>query len=131
MRANKAGDSRLWRQKFALSPHAQVTQQNAALVEEAASAAESLSEEAQMLDRLMAHYQLEGAASAGGVTPAAAVPSQRAPARPSAQPERRKAGRPWSQKARSAQTGAPAAAASPSVPALAKASGGDAEWTEF
>jgi methyl-accepting chemotaxis protein len=36
----------------------QVTQQNAALVEEAASAAESLSEEAQHLDRMMANYQI-------------------------------------------------------------------------
>jgi methyl-accepting chemotaxis protein len=36
----------------------QVTQQNAALVEEAASAAESLSEEAQHLDRMMGNYQI-------------------------------------------------------------------------
>jgi PAS domain S-box-containing protein len=41
----------------------QVTQQNAALVEEAASAAESLSEEAQHLDRMMSNYQI---ASGGG-----------------------------------------------------------------
>ena len=42
----------------------QVTQQNAALVEEAASAAESLSEEAQHLDRMMANYQI--ASGSGG-----------------------------------------------------------------
>jgi PAS domain S-box-containing protein len=46
----------------------QVTQQNAALVEEAASAAESLSEEAQHLDRMMANYQIApGGGSQGSV----------------------------------------------------------------
>jgi len=44
----------------------QVTQQNAALVEEAASAAETLSEEAQHLDRMMANYQIAGGSAAHG-----------------------------------------------------------------
>ena len=48
----------------------QVTQQNAALVEEAASAAESLSEEAQHLDRMMANYQI----ASGSETHGAAAP---------------------------------------------------------
>ncbi len=46
-----------------------VTQQNAALVEEAASAAESLSEEAQHLDRMMANYRI----AAGGEAHSAAA----------------------------------------------------------
>jgi methyl-accepting chemotaxis protein len=49
---------------------AAVTQQNAALVEEAASAAESLSEEAQHLDRMMANYQIaSGSGSQGSGVP--------------------------------------------------------------
>ena len=51
----------------------QVTQQNAALVEEAASAAESLSEEAQHLDRMMANYQI---ASGSGGSQGSAVRSR-------------------------------------------------------
>jgi methyl-accepting chemotaxis protein len=109
----------------------QVTQQNAALVEEAASAAESLSEEAQMLDRMMANYQVAGSAFSGGSSAAAAAHSQRPPAKQSVQPDRRKAGRPWSQKTRAAQAAASATASAPSVPAVAKASGGDTEWSEF
>jgi methyl-accepting chemotaxis protein len=45
----------------------QVTQQNAALVEEAASAAESLSEEAQHLDQMMSNYQI--ASGSGSPSP--------------------------------------------------------------
>ena len=48
----------------------QVTQQNAALIEETASAAQSLTEEAQTLDRMMAAYQIGGQAA----TRVAAVP---------------------------------------------------------
>jgi methyl-accepting chemotaxis protein len=55
----------------------QVTQQNAALVEEAASAAESLSEEAQHLDRMMANYQI---ASGSGSYGAARSPQEAEPA---------------------------------------------------
>ena len=95
----------------------QVTQQNAALVEEAASAAESLSEEAQMLDRMMGKYQI-----VGSVSP---------PAQHSAQPERRNAGRPWAQKRRAAETARSAKASSANVLPVAKASGGDTEWSEF
>jgi methyl-accepting chemotaxis protein len=47
----------------------QVTQQNAALVEEAASAAESLSEEAQHLDRMMANYQIASGNETYGAAP--------------------------------------------------------------
>ena len=97
----------------AVSSLDQVTQQNAALVEEAASAAESLSEEAQTLDRLMANYQIVGHDRAGTVTAAA---------------DRRKASRPWNQRARGARA---AANQAPDLPAVAKASGSDSEWTEF
>jgi len=87
----------------------QVTQQNASLVEEAASAAETLNEEAQMLDRMMANYQI-----AGSVSSRAALP------------ERRKAGRPSAHKPRAPQTARSATGSPASVPAMAmaKASGG-------
>jgi PAS domain S-box-containing protein len=125
----------------------QVTQQNAALVEEAASAAESLSEEAQMLGRLMANYQIAGHGSGAAGTAAAtsmagsgsswgAAAGQAArasgAAAKAASGERRKASRPWSQKAREVQVGAAAAAAkTSSVAAVGKASGSDSEWSEF
>ncbi|WP_374260600.1 CZB domain-containing protein, partial [Zoogloea sp.] len=43
----------------------EVTQQNAALVEEAAAAAESLQEQSQSLVRAVAHFRLEGGGAAG------------------------------------------------------------------
>ena len=105
----------------------QVTQQNAALVEEAASAAESLSEEAQMLDRMMANYQVVGSVSSGDAAPAATAHSQRLPA----QLEQRKAVRPLRQKPRAAENARSARSSSASVLPVAKASGGDTEWSEF
>jgi hypothetical protein len=102
-------------------------------VEEAASAAESLSEEAQLLDRMMANYQISGSAFSDGATAAAAAPSKRPPAVKAGQAERRKAGRPWSQKPRVTQSAASlgAAARAASMPAVTKASGSDSEWSEF
>ena len=50
----------------------EVTQQNAALVEEAASAAEALQQEAEQLDALLAGYRLEGSVRAAPPAPTAA-----------------------------------------------------------
>jgi methyl-accepting chemotaxis protein len=118
----------------------QVTQQNAALVEQAASAAEALSEEAQRLDSMMSNYQIAGEAQTG-VAPTAArhatadVSSRPLASRATTQPERRKAGRPWSDKPRGtrktsgvAVTTAPARATAPKI---AAANSGGSDWTEF
>jgi len=100
----------------------QVTQQNAALVEEAASAAESLSEEAQNLDVMMSNYQISSgfageSRQASAPAQLAAVPRPTAVSRP-------KASKP-----------APGrASASPPPRPVAKAAGAEgveSEWTEF
>jgi methyl-accepting chemotaxis protein len=61
----------------------ETTQQNAALVEEAAAASQAIVEQAQTLNALIAHYRLDG-------EPAAA---------PAAPVERRSKDRPWSKPA--------------------------------
>jgi methyl-accepting chemotaxis protein len=117
----------------------QVTQQNAALVEQAASAAEALSEEAQRLDSMMANYQIVGGSAGVGAVapPAASNPEPVGRTRPelSARVERRKAGRPWSDRPASAgraTAAKPAVAASRPVAKAAGAGGsGDSEWAEF
>ena len=99
----------------------QVTQQNAALVEEAASAAESLSEEAQNLDVMMSNYQISGSGISGS---GAEVRSHAAPA-PVARPA-------VSRPAISRPT--PVRSAPPPRPvakAAVGAEGVESEWTEF
>jgi len=81
----------------------EVTQQNAALVEEAAAASESLDEQARGLDQLMTYFKL----SSGDATRRAAPRAAAAPAAP-----------------------APAAAPRPATSAPAT-SGSDDEWEEF
>jgi methyl-accepting chemotaxis protein len=93
------------------------TQQNAALVEQAAAASQAIVEQAQALSELVAAYDVGGAASVTRAVPATG--------------ERRSQDRPWSKthaaRNRAAPTPAPARA-----PALAKAAGDDgSEWNEF
>ena len=103
----------------------QVTQQNAALVEEAASAAESLTEEAQHLDKMMANYQIAGGPGGGMSYSAPALHSSEAAA--SARPKVVRRSGDGASRARS-MTAAPA----PRVVAKVAAGGGsDSEWTEF
>ena len=92
----------------------EVTQQNAALVEEAAAASESMDEQARGLQKLMEFFKVDAGAGAmamgGGVAPAAA---------PQAAP----------------QAAAPAAVrpsvAPPARPAPSKPAAGDSDWEEF
>jgi len=98
-----------------------VTQQNAALVEEASAAAQALTEQAAHLSKLISRYHVGDAATGGG----AAVAADRAPAttvmKPrSPAPERRAATRPWSNKA---AAGAPVAAR--------QVAAGVDQWTDF
>ncbi len=74
----------------------QVTQQNAAMVEEATAASHALSQETGELTRLMGQFQVEGAAAAPRRAPAPVVPLARRPAPVSAHapvPALRTAGR--------------------------------------
>jgi methyl-accepting chemotaxis protein len=68
----------------AVSQMDQVTQQNAAMVEESTAASHSLAREAEQLAGLIARFNVGGARPAGRPAPAAA-PSYRAPAAPVAQ----------------------------------------------
>ena len=111
----------------------QVTQQNAALVEEAASAAESLSEEAQHLEGVMANYHVADRTSSGALMPRPELEV----ARTKSSVERRKAaGRPWGTGAKAVTHRAPEASAPakspPPVKIAASGSGAvDTEWQEF
>jgi methyl-accepting chemotaxis protein len=98
----------------------QVTQQNAALVEESASAAESLSEEAQNLDVMMSNYQIAGSAAESRPRPAPV-------ATPAPAPYKTGVSKPK-------PTPAQASAAAPAPRPVAKAAGAEgieSEWTEF
>jgi methyl-accepting chemotaxis protein len=90
----------------------QTTQQNAALVEEAAAASQAIVEQAQSLSAMIARYNV-GAESRA--VPAASSGSNRV--------ERRASSRPWSKP--STKQGGPAAASK------AVAAGTEAEWNEF
>jgi methyl-accepting chemotaxis protein len=88
----------------------QTTQQNAALVEEAAAASQAIVEQAQTLGAMIAHYDV----GADSQAPAARAAPPRV--------ERRAATRPWSK---------PAAKGRPAVAPRAATAGSDAEWNEF
>jgi methyl-accepting chemotaxis protein len=92
----------------------EVTQQNAALVEEASAAARALEEQASNLTGSVSRFTISRGASASGSTPA---PRAAVPTRPAASA---RAGKPAAAGARAAR--APAAAAS---------AGGEGQWTEF
>ena len=86
----------------------EMTQQNAALVEEAAASSKSMEEQAEALQRLMGFFKVEG-----GAATAALAPAKRPASRPAARP-------------------APAKKlAAPKKAAPAPAKGGDEEWEEF
>jgi methyl-accepting chemotaxis protein len=92
----------------------ELTQQNAALVEEATAASQTMAEQAKGLNDSMQRFQVKGAA----VT----TPAARADAVPAA--ERRKSGRPWTSQ-RNAEPGEPAARKA------ASAGADDSVWKEF
>ena len=107
----------------------EMTQQNAALVEQATAASQSMADQARDLTVMMEKYQIDESGSGVPMTRAQAAP--RALAQPI--PERRSTNRPF--------TGKPAAAKPPvsrSQPAagpvarpMAIANGNDADWREF
>ncbi|MGZ8316903.1 MAG: methyl-accepting chemotaxis protein, partial [Telluria sp.] len=109
-----------------------MTQQNAALVEEAAAAAQSLQDQASELARVVSIFKLvEGeqvqvaAAPVAPAAPAAAAPAARVAATPKARPALKRPAAP---------AAAPAAAARPAAapqPKKAAATAGNDEWEEF
>ena len=107
-----------------------MTQQNAALVEEAAAAAQSLQDQAGELARVVSIFKLiegeEGAAPAPLAAPVASLPAVRAPAVRTAQPAR-----PALKKPAAKAAAAPAASATAAKPKKAPVSAGNDEWEEF
>jgi methyl-accepting chemotaxis protein len=137
----------------------EMTQQNAALVEQASAASQAMAEQANTLKDMMGRYQVGGTASGGWASSSGASGSAHSSssgahsgssgsssafaksaaksvaksAASSARPERRSSSRPWSGGA--ADKGPkPVAAASPepvAKSAPAKVAGSDSEWEEF
>ncbi|MDP2759715.1 MAG: methyl-accepting chemotaxis protein, partial [Sideroxyarcus sp.] len=103
----------------------EVTQQNAALVEEAAAAAESLEEQAQNLSVSVGTFKVDSRPSGTAVARREQAPAARAPAHPAAHP------------ATAARKGAAVAKAAPGKAQAAKPKGKpqggdeDGEWEEF
>jgi methyl-accepting chemotaxis protein len=99
----------------------EMTQQNAALVEQATAASQSMAAQARDLTKMMERYEVGDSSVFGAM-------SGEAPAKVAAIPERRAPGRPFSSKPQ------PAAVESHEAPAgrrKAVANGGDADWREF
>jgi methyl-accepting chemotaxis protein len=105
----------------------EVTQQNAALVEEAAAASQSIVEQARALNELVAHYQVGEGVGAKAVT---ATPKRTSAA---VAVERRAPKRPWATSTKSSASSSRASAAA--TPATRKATSngasGDSEWSQF
>jgi methyl-accepting chemotaxis protein len=98
----------------------ELTQQNAALVEQASAASQAMAEQARDLNNSMGRYQVNVAASG------ATAPNSNVTAAQSLSADRRKAGRPWEAN-RAATNAAPKPRASTRVANGAE----DAEWKEF
>jgi methyl-accepting chemotaxis protein len=98
----------------------ELTQQNAALVEQATAASQAMAQQAGELNEMMGRYEL--AASLAPATPRAGAPARSAPA---AQPERRRPSRPWT----GARANRPAGPARTRAEALSN--GTDSDWQEF
>ena len=110
----------------------EMTQQNAALVEEATAASQSMADQARDLNKMMSRYRIDESAAAAWVSPK----KQRANAalnNPAPAVERRSGSRPWSKAPAQA---AVAAAASPAGDAGAHkkvvgSATNDSDWQEF
>ncbi len=108
-----------------------MTQRNAALVEEATAASQSMAEQAAHLSELMDRYRIGEDAS-----PAVAAPTSQGSALPTAQAnlsERRAADRPWSKKGTPSKSGEsrPGSGAKAKPAKLAAGSGADEGWQDF
>ena len=109
----------------------ELTQQNAALVEEASAASQSMADQARALNETMSRYEVSSDSGAARTVAPAARLSQQAPAA-----ERRSPSRAWSAAPApaAAATKAPPArlrAAPPKAPALKATGTDDASWKEF
>jgi hypothetical protein len=113
----------------------ELTQQNAALVEEATAASQAMAEQVRGLNQMLDRYRV-------GDLIQAAAPAPRAPAQAPARAERRSGQRPWSERSKSAPAdtarkapranGALGVVAAPGVNGVESATPkSDSEWREF
>ena len=112
----------------------QMTQQNAALVEESAAAAQSLREQAEHLAQVVSVFKVNGAAYTGVAPPVhvAHKPPPQAPRVPSAPAKTAMAGKPATQRiAQAAPAGTKPAPAKAKALAPALAQGADEDWESF
>src|SRR5581483_4878296 len=80
----------------------ELTQQNAALVEQATAASQAMAEQVRSLNQMLERFRIDEASSSGAVSSPLASPASTPPtprAQSTAAPERRSAKRPWSGKA--------------------------------
>jgi methyl-accepting chemotaxis protein len=117
----------------------ELTQQNAALVEQATAASQAMAEQVRGLNEMLARYRMADAANAPASTYNMPSPSRGATAKPlaesSARPERRGGHRPWADRAAQAATATGGATDAGPTPARKAAhtnsNGGDSDWREF
>ncbi|MEJ0039082.1 MAG: methyl-accepting chemotaxis protein [Gammaproteobacteria bacterium] len=109
----------------------EMTQQNAALVEEATAASQSMADQARDLNQMMSRYRIDEAAGSGWVSSAtqrANVAAAKAAAAPKA--ERRSTGRPWAKASAKAASAASPVDASTHKKVVGTATN-DTDWQEF
>ncbi|MDD3018949.1 MAG: hypothetical protein PHE74_11375 [Comamonas sp.] len=123
----------------------QVTQQNAALVEEMSAAATSLNQQAQDLVQSVAVFQLaqgtqqfgftathsSSAAAPAAKTPTAPAPALRGAPTPTPAPAPRPKATPAPQRSATAAASAPKALSSPSTPTASRAEPSNDDWESF
>ena len=114
----------------------EMTQQNAALVEQATAASQSMAEQAHGLSDMMAHYRVSEAQTDAANSAASAASAGRTRAAPAAAAptaaERRAGARPWSKHAAKPGTEKLAPATPPKAKAAVAAHNGtDQEWKQF
>jgi methyl-accepting chemotaxis protein len=110
----------------AISTMDSMTQQNAALVEEATAAAQALTEQSSHLSQLVAHYDVGAARS-----PQRAVRPTPSAAQAPAAGERRGKGRPWTASPKSSAHGSVAEPQKAPAAEPKRAAAADDAWTEF
>jgi len=125
----------------------ELTQQNAALVEEATAASQAMAEQVRGLNEMLARFQVGVAEIAGTTSAQPAIGARTAAAAAAPRADRRGANRPWAARAKgkgmpapakpqkpgaeSASAAAPPRAASRGNGTLGTGDAGDSEWQEF
>ncbi|HKT72913.1 MAG TPA: methyl-accepting chemotaxis protein [Steroidobacteraceae bacterium] len=112
----------------------ELTQQNAALVEQATAASQAMAEQVRGLNQMLARYRASGIQELAESMAAAPAPVRSsAPTRSqaSARAERRSSSRPWSDKKAAASTSAVVGSDTAGAAKAARGGASDAEWQEF